>query len=234
MFAIAKRDFKSYFSSPIGYVCVAVVLAFFGYFYYQVLSVGSSAYVGTVYSVMFTWCMMVIPIITMRSFSEERKNKTDQALITAPVSVTSIVMGKFLAAFGVYALIIIGSLIPAVFIDFFGSPNWGIIFGNVLASLLYGAAMVAIGVFISSITTSQIIAAIGSFAISIFLMIIDSASSYLGNSFLVKVVNWISFNSRYNSFTQGLFSVTNVIFFLSVAAVFIFLTARMLESRRWN
>ena len=234
MFAIAKRDLKSYFSSPIGYVCVAVVLAFFGYFYYQVLSVGSSSYVGTVYSVMFTWCMMVIPIITMRSFSEERKNKTDQALITAPVSVTSIVMGKFLAAFSVYALIIIGSLIPAIFIEFVGTPNWGIILGNVLASLLYGAAMVSIGVFISSITTSQIIAAIGSFAISIFLMIIDSATVYITNSFLVKVVTWISFNSRYSSFTQGLFSFTNVIFFLSVAAVFIFLTARMLESRRWN
>lgn len=234
MFAIAKRDFKSYFSSLIGYVCVAVVLAFFGYFYYQVLSVGSSSYIGTVYSVMFTWCMMVIPIITMRSFSEERKNKTDQALITAPVSVTSIVLGKFFAAFAVYALIILGSLIPSVFISTFGSPNWGIVFGNVLASLLYGAAMVSIGIFISSITTSQIIAAIGSFAISIFLMIIDTASAYLGSSFLVKVVNWVSFNSRYASFTQGLFSVTNLIFFLSVAAVFIFLTARMLESRRWS
>ena len=227
MIAIAKRDFKSYFSSPIGYVCIAVVLAFFGYFYYQVLAAGMSSLIGRVYSIMFTWCMMVIPIITMRSFSEDRKNKTDQALITAPVSVTGIVIGKFLAAFGVF-------LIPCVFISFFGSPNWAIIIGNAVASLLYGAAMISIGLFISSLTTSQVIAAIGSFAIAIFLMIIDTLSSTVNSAFVTKLVTWISFNTRYSSFTQGLFSISNVVFFLSVAAVFIFLTARKLESRRWS
>ncbi len=234
MIAIAKRDFKSYFSSPIGYVCVAVVLAFFGYFYYQVLVAGMSSLIGRVYSIMFTWCMMVIPIITMRSFSEDRKNKTDQALITAPVSVTGIVVGKFLAAFGVFALIILGSVVPCVFISFFGSPNWSIIIGNAVASLLYGAAMISIGLFVSSLTTSQVIAAIGSFAIAIFLMIIDTLSSTINNAFVTKLVNWISFNKRYSSFTQGLFSISNIVFFLSVAAVFIFLTARKLESRRWS
>lgn len=234
MLAIAKREFKSYFTSPIGYVCIAVVLAFFGYFYYQVLAGGVSSYIGSVYSVMFTWCMMVIPILTMRTFSEDRKNKTDQALITAPVSVTGIVMGKFFAAFGVFALIIIGSIIPCVFITFFGKPNWGIIFGNVLASLLYGAAMIAIGLFISSLTISQIIAAIGTFAIAIFLMIIDTLSSAVNSVLVTKIVAWISFNSRYSSFTQGLLSFSNLVFFLSVAAVFLFLTARRLESRRWS
>ena len=234
MIAIAKRDFKSYFSSPIGYVCIAVVLAFFGFFFYQVLSSGSSSYISSVYSIMFTWCMMVIPIITMQTFSNERKNKTDQALITAPVSVTSIVMGKFLASFAVYALIIAGSLIPCVVIAFFGSPNWGLIFGNVIASLLYGAAMVSIGVFISSLTESQIIAAIGTFAIAIFLMIVDTVSSTVSSTVLTKIVTWISFNTRYATFTQGLFSVSNAIFFISVTAVFVFLTARKLESRRWS
>ena len=235
MIAIAKRDFKSYFSSPIGYVCVAVVLAFFGFFFFQVLAVGSSAYISSyVYSTMFIWCMMVIPIITMQTFSNERKNKTDQALITAPVSVTSIVMGKFLAAFAVYALIIAGSLLPCIVISFVGAPNWNLIVGNVVASLLYGAAMVAIGVFISSLTESPIIAAIGAFAVAIFLMIIDTVSSSISVTFLSKIVSWISFNARYTPFTQGLFSLSNAVFFVSVTAIFVFLTARRLESRRWS
>ena len=234
MLAIAKRDLKSYFSSPIGYVCVALILAFFGYFYFQVLMSGSTSYISSVYGVMFTWCMMVIPIITMRSMSEDRKNKTDQALLTAPVSVTAIVMGKFLASFAVYAIIMIGSLIPCIIMTFIADPNWGIIFGNFLASLLYGAAMIAIGVFIFSLTVSQIIAAIGTFAVAIFLMIIDSLGGATGSAFLSKVVTWISFNTRYSLFTQGLFSISNAVFFLSVAAIFIFLTARKLESRRWS
>jgi ABC-2 type transport system permease protein len=124
--------------------------------------------------------------------------------------------------------------IPCVFITFFGKPNWGIIFGNVLASLLYGAAMIAIGLFISSLTISQIIAAIGTFAVAIFLMIIDTLSSAVNSVLVTKIVAWISFNSRYASFTQGLLSFSNLVFFLSVAAVFIFLTARRLESRRWS
>lgn len=234
MIAIAKRDFKSYFSSPIGYVCVAVVLAFFGFFFFQVLAIGSSSQITYVYATMFMWCMMVIPIITMQTFSNERKNKTDQALITAPVSVTSIVMGKFLAAFAVYALIIAGSILPCIVISFVGSPNWNLILGNVVASLLYGAAMVSIGVFISSLTESPIIAAIGAFAVAIFLMIVDSLSGAINIPFLAKVISWISFNARYTPFTQGLFSLSNAIFFVSVTAIFVFLTARRLESRRWS
>lgn len=235
MLAIARRDLKSYFSSPIGYVCIAVLLAFFGfYFFAGVLAYGISDNISSVYGAVFIWFMMVIPIITMRSMSEEQKNKTDQALLTAPVSVTAIVMGKFLAAFCVYALVLVGTLIPCVVLEFLGDPNWGIIFGNVLASLFYGAAMVAIGVFISSLTVSQIIAAIGTLAAALFLVMINVLGTVTGSAVVMKIVNWISFNSRYSSFTQGLFSISNAIFFLSVAAVFIFITARRLESRRWS
>ena len=105
MFAIFKREFKSYFSSPIGYVVLAVLLFLFGFFFYQILLYRISDLIASsVYGSMFTMCMMVIPIITMKSLSEDKKNKTDQALITAPVGVTSIVFGKFLAAFCVYAI----------------------------------------------------------------------------------------------------------------------------------
>ena len=99
--------------------------------------------------------------------------------------------------------------------------------------LLYGGAMIAIGVFISSLTVSQIIAAIGTFAVSVFLMYIDMLASSVSNAAVSAIIQWISFNTRYETFTQGMFSISAAVFFLSVMAVFVFLTARRLESRRW-
>ncbi len=234
MRAITRKELRAYFSSPIGYVCVSVLLALYGYYFYQVLMLRSSSYIASVYSTMFIWSMMIIPIITMRCFSEEMRNKTDQALLTAPVGVTSIVAGKVLAAFLVFAIAMVGSLIPVVIIGFFSSPSWALIFGNFFGSLLYGAAMIAVGVFISSLTQSQIVAAIGTFGISIILLVIDQLTSVISNPAVTKLIGWISFNTRYQPFTKGIFDVSSIVFFLSVIAVFIFLTARKLESRRWS
>lgn len=234
MKAIFKREIRSYFSSPVGYVCVAALAALYGYFYYGVMMLGSTSYISSVYATMFSFCMMIIPIITMRSMSDDQKNKTDQALLTSPVGVTAIVAGKFFACFFVYFIATSLGLLPAVALSFFSSPSWGEIIGNYLGTLLYGGAMVSIGVFISSLTVSQIIAAIGTFVVSVFLMYIDNLASAVSNSVVSKVVEWLSFNARYSTFTQGLFSVSSAVFFLSVMAVFVFLTARRLESRRWN
>ena len=236
MKAILKRELKSYFSSPIGYVCVAVLLALFGFFLYAyVLTSGVSSSISGVFSTMFLFSMMIIPILTMRSMSEDKRNKTDQALLTAPVSVNSIVLGKFLAAFCVFAIAMIGSLIPITIISFFTSNfGWAVVFGNLLGTLFFGAAMIAIGVFISGLTESQIIAAIFTFLISIFLMVIDQIAGIAGSAVVTTVVGWISFNARYQPFTLGMFDISSVVFFLSVAAIFIFLAARKLESKRWS
>ena len=230
MKAIFKREVRSYFSSPIGYVCVAALLALYGYYYYLVMSMGTSSLISSVYSVMFTFSMMVIPIITMRSMSDDRKNKTDQALRTAPGGAGAIVLGKFLSCFFVFFIASSLGLLPAVAISFFSSPSWGEIIGNYLGTLLYGGAMVSIGVFISSLTVSQIIAAIGTFAVSVFLMYIDMLVSSLSNEFVAKLVEWISFHNRYTPFTQGMFSISAAVFFISVMAVFVFLTSRRLET----
>ena len=197
MKAIFKRELKAYFASPVGYVVVAALLALYGFFYYQVMMIGSSSYIGQVFSTMFMFSMMIMPIITMRSMSDDRKNKTDQALITAPVSVTGIVMGKFLAAFGVYFIANTRALLPAITMGFFSSAfPWGILFGNYIGTLLYGAAMISIGVFISGLTISQVIAAIGTFVIAIFLMFVDQIASALSGNFIGTILTWISFTSR--------------------------------------
>lgn len=234
MKAILRRELKSYFASPIGYVCIAVLLFLSGLLYWNVMSIGSSSYIAMVYSNLFTFSMMVIPILTMKSMSDEQKNKTDQALLTAPVSVTAIVLGKFLAAFIVYGIAMTGSLLPCVAISLFGSPSWGEIFGYYLGSLFYGAAMIAIGVFISSLTVSQVISAIATFAVSIFILLMGQLASLASGTFVATVVEWLSFDTRYAYFTQGIFNISSAVFFLSVVAIFVFLTARRLESKRWS
>lgn len=235
MKAILKRELRAYFASPVGYVVVAALMALYAFFFYQVMAMGSSSYIGGVFSTMFMFSMMIMPIITMRSMSDERKNKTDQALLTAPVSVTSIVMGKFLAALGVYAIAVTAAMLPAVTMSLFSSAfPWGILIGDYIGTLMYGAAMIAIGVFISSLTVSQVIAAIGTFIIAILLMFVDQIATALSGNFIGTVLSWISFTARYDVFTKGIFSISSVVYFASVAAVFVFLTARKVESRRWN
>ena len=234
MKAIAKKEFRSYFFSPVAYVFIGVILLLFGFYFYQVLRIGASSYITDVYGTMFIWSMMFLPILTMRSFSEELRNHTDQGLLTAPVGVGSIVFGKFLAAFSVFAIAMLLSLVPVAIIALFSSPAWAEIIGTVIGSLLYGAAMIAIGVFISSLTQSQIIAAIATFGVSILLLVVNQLSGLVSGSFVSGVLNWISFDTRYQPFTKGIFNISSIVYFLSVVAVFVFLTARKLESKRWS
>lgn len=235
MKAIFKREVRSYFSSPVGYVFVAVLAALYGFYYFQAMLSSSSSYIADVFAYMFSFSMMIIPIITMRSMTDDQKNKTDQALLTAPVGVASIVLGKFFACWFVYFIATtLGGILPALVMGTFSQPSWGEVFGNYLGALLYGAATIAIGVFISSLTVSQIIAAIGTFVVSIVLMYMDSLASAISNQVISTVIQWLSFYDRYSTFTRGMFSISSVIFFISVSAVFVFLTARKVESRRWS
>lgn len=234
MKAILKRELKAYFSSPIAYVCIGALCALFGYYFYQVLLSGSTYYIASVYNMMFMWGMMIIPILTMKTMSDDRRNRTDQMLLTAPVGLFSLVMGKFLAALTVYAVGLLFSLIPCAVISFYADPGWGVIFGNLLGSLLYAAAMIAIGVFLSSLTESQVIAAISTLGVSIVLMVIDQMAFLLKNNVLERIVSWTSFSSRFVPFSRGVLDIASIVFFLSVAAAFLFLTARRLESRRWS
>ena len=234
MKAIVKRECKAYFFSPIGYVCVGVMSLLYGIYFYQVLLSGSTYYISTVYSMMFTWSMMIIPIITMKTLSDDKKNKTDQLLLTSPIRLYSLVCGKYAAAMAVYGLGMAISLIPCVVISFFAAPGWGVIFGNVLGSLLYASAMIAIGIFLSGLTESQVIAAVSTLGVSVLLMLVDQFAYILQNEFITSFVSWISFSSRFTPFTTGVFDLSSVVFFLSVTAAFLFLAARRLESRRWS
>lgn len=232
MTAIFKREFKSYFSSPLGYVILASLTFFSGIFFMYMYSYGV-ADMGYVFSNMFTIIMFAVPILTMRLMSEDRKQKTDQALLTAPVSLWGIVSGKFLAAFSIYALGFAPTLIFEIILSTKLSLNWLLYLSNLLGVLLYGGALIAVGLFISSLTESQVVSAVVGIVVSLLIGLMDSFASMVGNEFIAKIVGHISFAGRYEAFAAGTFDFSNLVFFVSVAFAFMFLTVRSLDKKRW-
>ena len=233
MFAILKRELSAYFASPIGYIYLAVFYVFSGYFFFGVLYSNTTS-LSNVFNGMFTIIMLLIPILTMRLLSEDRKNKTDQALLTAPINLISLVMGKFLSALIVYALGVAITLVYAIIIATFARPDWMVICGNIVGMLLLGAALIAIGMFISALTENQVIAAVGGFAAGFSLILVDSLSTLVTIDWLSSFISGLSFMVRYDEFTSGILDISNVLFFVSGCAVFIFFTVRVFEKRRWS
>ncbi len=235
MSAIFRREFKSFFTGPIGYIALAVIIASSGMFFFMYnLNYGMADLTG-VFSGLFTISLLVIPFLTMRLFSDEKRQKTDQALLTAPGSLTGIVLGKFFAALALYAIAISITLVYAVILAFQVSPDWMLLIGNFIGLLLVGALIISIGVFISCMTESQVIAALGTLAVSVILLSIDQIASLLaGITILEEIVAFISITTRYSEFTAGLINYDSVIYFITMQALFVFLTVRVLDSRRWN
>lgn len=234
MTAIFRRELRAYFYSPIGYVILAVFYVFTGLFFLLNNLLYQSADLTPVFSSLFTIVMFIIPILTMRLLSEDRKYKTDQALLTAPVTLTGLVLGKFLAAVAVYAIGLLATLADALIVAAFVTPNWMLIFGNFAAILLMGMALISIGLFISSLTENQVIAAMGTFAVVFILLMIDLVGNYVNTPILRDIIVGLSFYTRYTQLTAGRIALTDALFFLSASAVFVFLTVRVQERRRWS
>ena len=232
MFAIFKRELKAYFTSPLGYVFLAIFYAFSGLFFYIFsLSVGSTD-ISSVFLMMFIVLMVFVPLLTMRLLSEDKKQKTDQLILTAPVSLLSIVMGKFLAAYAIFAIGVAVMPVYGFVMSTFATVSWLPIWGNTVGLLLLGGIFVSIGLFISSLTENQMIAAIGGFFINLMILLMNTLKSALPNGFLQDVLSSISVYSRYSEITNGIFSLSSLIFFVSVIFIFLFLTVRVLEKRR--
>lgn len=236
MSAIFKRDFHSYFISPIGYVYVGAFILVMNLYFFLSNILYSNPYVSDTFGFMMIVMMFTTPILTMRTFSEELRQKTDQLLLTSPVKLSSIVMGKFLAAYAVFCSVMALTLVWILIISIFGEPNTAEVVGNYIAMLAVAGVYVAIGVFVSSLTENQIVAALGSLGIFIALYLISLAVTYLSSAmpaWLVTVLGFFSIFGRYSIVSQGVFSIADLFFFLSFAAVFLFLTVRVLEKKRW-
>lgn len=233
MSAIFKRELSSYFSSPVGYVVTAAFMLFSGlYFYFYCLYSGTSN-MYTVFQSMFMIVLFIIPLITMRLFAEDKKMKTDQALFTSPVGIPSIVTAKYLSAMVIFLLCLCSYIIEGIVLSFIAQPDWSVILGNVFGMLLMGSAFTAIGIFVSSMTESVIVAAIFSFAVNIVISLVDAIASTVDWQFLKDILNSLSFQTRYGNFALGLITLSDVVFFITTTFLFLFLTDRVIERRRW-
>ncbi len=234
MGAIYRREIGAFFSSGIAYVFLAVFYVFAGYFFsVTTLAVGSANMAG-MFSNLFLIIIFLIPILTMRLFSEEKKQKTEQGLLTAPVSLTSIVLGKYFAALTLFTIGISIVFVYGFILSLFGTVQWLTLVSNFLALFLLGAAFSAVGVFISSLTENQVIAAVGSFVCLMMLYMIDVIASTVSVAWLQEFLYDMSFYSRYYEFTCGIFNLSSVLFYVSTAVLFNFFTVRVFEKRRWS
>lgn len=249
MTAIFKREFKAYFTTPVGYIVLAAFYFFLGLYFYIVYTAGSPQ-IPVINIQMATVATFLMPIITMRLMSEDRRQKIDQALITAPVKLSSIVFGKFFAAFAVYALCFAPTVIFEIIVASKVSVNVLSYLYSLLGMLLLGGALIAIGMFISCLTESPAISAILTLVINILVLYMSNFASMISvpetnETFFGKI--WASIVSAFvvfiekagfiaavSDFADSVFSVSDVVYFVSIIAIFVFLSVRSLEKRRWS
>lgn len=234
MTAIIKRELSSYFHTAVGYIVLAVFFYFSGFFFYSYCLHDDSASLSKVFSSMILIIVFLVPLMTMKSFAEEKRQKTDQALLTAPIGLTEIVMGKFIASFLLYLLCNTIFLVDALFISFFTAPDWVANLTTLLGILLMGMALIAVDLFISALTESQSVAAICSIGVGLFIYMVDSLAARVDSLFLRRVFYTVSFGRNYLPFSYGVITLSGVVFFLTVTAMFLFLCVRLLEKRRWS
>lgn len=233
MKAVLKKELQGYFASPLGYVFLAIHFFFAGLFFRQQVLAYAITGFNYLFTSMFTINLFLVPVLTMRLLSEDKRQKTDQLLFTAPVSPWGVIFGKYLAATVVFAVAHVIFVIQALWLTAYGTVEWSVFITEMLGSFLLGAAFIAIGMFISSLTESQVVAAISTFAVSMLIMMMDSLRTD-AIPFVNNIIDWLSFSGRYNSFMIGVFNYADVIYFLSVIAVFLFLTDRLQEKKRWS
>ena len=227
----------SYFTSPIGYVFIAVFLALNAFiFALFTLMAGESSSVGTYFMFVMFIFIILVPLLTMKSFSEERKMRTEQLLLTSPVSLMGMVFAKFLAAFTMFGgTFIAGNIINfATLYMYCEEPNTAKLISSSVGILLIGAAFIAIGLFVSSLTENQLVAAIGTMGILIFLLLVGLLNSYIDSYIVRTVIDWISIYSRFGNFSYGILDPATLVYYFSICFVFMFLTVRIYEKRRWS
>ena len=294
MIAIFKRELKAYFVTPMGCLYMGLFLLITGIFFtFNNLFSRSSHYTGFLGSILFIY-LFAIPLLTMRLFSEEKRQKTDQLLLTSPISITQIVCGKFLAALAVYAMTLIITILYAVLIDVYGDLLIWETVGSYIGFLFLGACYIALGVFVSASTENQITAALVTFFSLFVIWLIDPIAQMVPteasagaisagalafivvlflfintrnwfitlvtavisaavilflyfyvqgwyyiyrnifNGFLQNFFGWFSLNRRYQHFSMGLLKFDALLYYVSFISLFLFLTVRIIEKRRWN
>lgn len=247
MLAIFKKELKSYFLNAIGYVYLGVFLAISALLCCYTTLAAQSYDTTSYFSFIIISFIIIIPLLTMKLFAEEKKLRTEQLLLTAPVSIWGMAMGKFLAAFTLFAGSVLVSCINffplAAYANVEGiadaydapvGPVFSIIVSSTLGIILIGAAFIAIGMFISSLTENQLAAAIITVAIIIGMILVSMLNNYIDNYTIRFIISWFGIMSRFSYFSAGMLDPAALLYYLSIAGVFLLLTVRVYDKRRWG
>lgn len=224
MWAIMKKEFKSYFLSPIGYVVTGILLIVFSIFFYLTSIQARTIDLSSLYYYVALYGLIIgAPILTMRMFSEERKNGTEQLILTSPVSITKVVFGKLFSALGVIVVTLLISFIYFGIVSYFGSTSIFVVLASMLGFLLVSMAAISFGMFASTITESPVISAIITIAFLLMSLFIENFNS---------IFRYLSITSFYEKFPSGLISWTEITGLLSFSFVFIALTIIVMQRRK--
>ena len=247
------KELKLYFISPVAYAVGAVFLIIVGFLFYNIVAIFArqslqfmrlqgitpqldihEAVFRPTFLNMGVVLLLVMPILTMRLFAEEKKLKTVELLMTSPLTITEIVLGKYLAALLVYATLLALTFSMPVLIGFYSAIDWSPLGTSYLGLLLLGGAFLAVGLFSSSLTENQIIAAVISLGVLVCLWMLSIAVRTVSSSTLGGLLTYLSLYEHLNHFIRGLLDTSDFIFYLSFIAFGLFLTHRVVESQRWK
>lgn len=244
MIAIFKREMRAYFTTSIGYIFLAVALALSAIVLGLTTLLVKSSDTGLYFSFLLFVMMIILPVLTMRTFSEEKKTKTEQLLMTAPISTTQMVMGKFLSSFCMLMIFLVLNCINFIplftYADTTSSiitsvpPNVSMILGNIFAIILVGMSFIAVGLFVSSLTENQFAAVVMTIAILLGFLLIGIFNGMISNSVIRTVLSWLSIYNRYTNFTYAILDIGALIYYISITGVFLFLTVRVFEARKYR
>ncbi|HET9191907.1 MAG: ABC transporter permease subunit [Vicinamibacterales bacterium] len=249
--AIAHKELKAYFASPIAYVVIGLFALMFGFFYYTLLGIFieqgmrmmglqggptqnvNDQMIRPLFLNASVLLLFVLPMITMRTYSEEKRSGTIELLLTAPLTDVQIIMGKFLGAMALYAAMLAVTLIHLGVLFAFGTPEWIPIATGYLGLLLMGGCFISVGLLISSFTRNQIVAVMATFAVFLLLWVINWAGPLTGPR-TSAVLDYLSITSHLDDFTRGVVDTKHVVYYVSFIAFGLFLTARSVDTERWR
>lgn len=248
MLAIYKKELRSYFTNPLGFVFVGIFLAVSALLFSYTTFLSKTYDTSSYFLLMIFVLVLLLPLLTMRLFAEEKKLRTEQLLLTAPISLTGMVLGKFFAAFTMFfgcMLVSCINFIPLYVIaaaergnlsyaTTYVGPVTAQIVGSMIAIVLIGAAFIALGTLVSTLTENQLAAAIITMAAIFGLIFTSLISSFVPVVWIRTALNWISVLGRFTNLSSGVFDIAAVVYYLSLTFVFLFLTVRVYEKRRWN
>ena len=245
--AVAQKELKSYFASPIAYIVIGLFALMYGYFYVSLLAYflnqsagfsGGSANVNEqmirpVFLNADVVLLFVLPMITMRTYAEEKRSGTIELLLTSPLTDFQIIMGKFLGAMALYGAMLAVTLIHIGVLFRFGNPEWLPIVTSYLGMLLMGGCFISVGLFISSTTSNQIVAGMIAFAVFLMLWVINWIGSLAGPN-VQAILNYMSIIDHFDDFTRGVIDTKHLVYYLSFITFGLFLTMRSVDTARWK